>query len=134
MDLEGYAALLHGPGHPQHSVIALVVGYARAGPYRHDDPGESPSIGELWGIHVDPDHWGNGYGQALMTVGIRQLRSAGYETAHLWVFRENARARRFYEASGWEADGAIKALQIGTLPPVLLEEVRYSRRIGAVQT
>ena len=23
MDLEGYAALLHGPGHPQHSVIAL---------------------------------------------------------------------------------------------------------------
>jgi hypothetical protein len=45
----------------------------------------------------------------------------------LWVVRENARARRFYERNGWSADGATKTQAFGEQP---VTELRYVRRRG----
>ena len=47
--------------------------------------------------------------------------------ATLWVLRGNARARRFYEHSGWQPDGAGRVEQRFN---ATLDEVRYQRRLG----
>jgi GNAT superfamily N-acetyltransferase len=94
-----------------------VVGYAHAGPFR-PEPGEDSEAGELWGIYVDPDHWGHGHGHALMAVVVDHFRLCGYDAAYLWVMRNNERARRFYERGGWEVDDGVARVDP-------MQEVRY---------
>ncbi|MDQ3703226.1 MAG: GNAT family N-acetyltransferase [Chloroflexota bacterium] len=66
---------------------------------------------ELHALYVLPAYWGQG-------VGHRLLAAAG-PVWELWVLRDNARARRFYERHGWRPDGA--AVPAGAV------EVRYRR-------
>ncbi|GAA1282400.1 GNAT family N-acetyltransferase [Saccharothrix xinjiangensis] len=62
--------------------------------------------GELNQLQVDPARWGRGVGHALHEAALAELRGRGLATAHLEVFAENERARRFYLAHGWrEVDG-----------------------------
>jgi GNAT superfamily N-acetyltransferase len=48
-------------------------------------------------LYVDPDHWGQGIGSALLDVAKRE-RPGGLR---LWTFAANAGARRFYERHGF---------------------------------
>lgn len=63
---------------------------------------------ELICIHSRPGNWGKGYGAALMRHALLEMENAGYSYAALWVFAENHRARRFYEALGFVATGATQ--------------------------
>ena len=63
---------------------------------------------ELICIHSRPGNWGKGYGAALMRHALLEMENAGYSYATLWVFAENHRARRFYEALGFVATGATQ--------------------------
>jgi GNAT superfamily N-acetyltransferase len=100
-----------------------VVGFASICPARDDDK-EPASTGELAAIYLLPEAWGKGLGRELMMSAVSALRDAGFDEAILWVLDTNSRARRFYEAAGWHADGAGK--QDGTRGFVL-SEVRYRR-------
>jgi RimJ/RimL family protein N-acetyltransferase len=51
-------------------------------------------------------------------------RSGGSASMALWVFRDNARARRFYEKAGFTADGAEERSELGG---AVLHDVRYTR-------
>jgi ribosomal protein S18 acetylase RimI-like enzyme len=93
-----------------------VAGFANLGIARlhryYDDDGtatfaSNPDAGrgELYAIYVDPDRWQRGAGGALMAEALDGLKTKGFADAVLWVFEENERARRFYEAHGWRADG-----------------------------
>src|SRR5829696_6955861 len=73
-----------------------VVGFAAAGP--SPDP---QGAGELYAINIDPDHWGGGAGRALLGAAQAELDRMGFAESVLWVLPGNARARRFYERSGW---------------------------------
>jgi GNAT superfamily N-acetyltransferase len=96
-----------------------VVGFSSLGPAR---AGEDPSLGELFTIYVLPDWWGAGVGRALMASTVHHLRAEGFAHAILWVLEDNPRTRRFYEQSGWHADGAVKDEEwLGTT----IREVRY---------
>jgi len=95
-----------------------VAGFASVGPAR----GESG--GELYAIYVDPEHWGEGLGRALIAAAEEQLAEAGFAEAILWVLGENPRARRFYEAAGWEYDGGSKR---DTFLDTEVVEVRYRK-------
>jgi GNAT superfamily N-acetyltransferase len=81
-----------------------VVGVVEVG------PSDEQAVGEIYRFFVDPAHWGRGVAQALLQSGVEQLRAAGFAEALLWVHAGSARARRFYEASGWRPDGAEKEL------------------------
>jgi GNAT superfamily N-acetyltransferase len=100
-----------------------VVGFAvlRAA----EDP---EGAGELAAINVDPDHWGTGAGRALLAAAHAELARLGYAEAVLWVLPGNRRARRFYEITGWVADGAERSIEISG---VTVPEVRYRRRLEA---
>lgn len=94
-------------------VAGRVVGYAHGGPVR-PEPGEELLGAELWGMYVDPGHGGASW--ALITAMVDHFRSEGHDVAHLWVLRDNAHARRFYEAAGWVVD--VGAERTDPLPQI----------------
>ena len=71
-------------------------------------PSDEEGAGEIYRLFVAPERWGEGVGQALMARALEQLRASGLLEALLWVHADNPRARRFYEAGGWQLDGAEK--------------------------
>jgi ribosomal protein S18 acetylase RimI-like enzyme len=77
-----------------------------AAPCREADLG--PEAAELVAMYVDPGHWRQGVGQALMRAALERLAGLPYEEAVLWTFKENERAIAFYERYGWRPDGAEK--------------------------
>jgi ribosomal protein S18 acetylase RimI-like enzyme len=77
-----------------------------AAPTREADLG--PEAAEVVAMYVDPGHWRQGAGDALMRAAMERLTELPYEEAVLWTFKENARAIAFYERHGWRADGAEK--------------------------
>jgi GNAT superfamily N-acetyltransferase len=100
-----------------------VVGFVTVGPGRDDVGG--PSVGELYAIYLDREVAGTGLGRRLHEAGVGWLAEQGWTRALLWVLRDNARARRFYELCGWRADGVTKTVPRPDL--VDLDEVRYER-------
>ncbi len=59
-------------------------------------------------MYVDPGHWRQGVGNALMAAALERLAGLPYEEAVLWTFKANERAISFYERHGWRPDGAEK--------------------------
>ncbi|MFG2180739.1 GNAT family N-acetyltransferase [Streptomyces abikoensis] len=100
-----------------------VVGWASFGYCRDAD--RPPGTGELYALYVRPDLIGTGVGRALWIAALEGLRGlTGHEGARavLWVVKDNARARRFYERAGCRPDGAERSAEYaGTAVP----EVRY---------
>jgi GNAT superfamily N-acetyltransferase len=100
-------------------VDGVPVGFAAVGLARND----KQRRGEVYAINVDPDWIGRGVGQPLFSGAIDALRGMGFKAELvLWVVRENARARHFYERNGWVADGAEQQAEFGGSTVV---EVRY---------
>ena len=77
---------------------------------------------ELICIHSLPENWHKGYGSQMMDKVLKDIMEAGYSEVVLWVFRENLRARAFYEANGF-------ALTDFSKPAFDTEEVLYSKRL-----
>lgn len=68
--------------------------------------------GEIVSIYLHPDYFGKGYGEALLKETVAALKQQGYERIYLWVLRDNARARRFYEKHGFVSRGEESTLEI----------------------
>ena len=60
---------------------------------------------EVEQVYVAATHRGSGVAATLLAEAERQVGSAGHGRAWLAVAPGNARARRFYERSGWIDDG-----------------------------
>ncbi len=107
-----------------HRMVAesgsTIIGFVLAGPAVGIE--EEPRIGQLYAVYVDPDHWDTGIGHLLFAAGMEALSEDGFETAVLWVHPGNIRARSFYEAHGWVADGAE---QTEELYGIVAPEIRY---------
>ncbi|MER6714493.1 GNAT family N-acetyltransferase [Streptomyces sp. NPDC006129] len=101
-----------------------VVGWACHGPYREGEVLTDDA--ELYAVYVHPDHLGQGAGQALLAESLTRCAAAGHGRLLLWVLKENARARRFYERAGFRADGAEEPFDV---EGVAVPEVRYSRAL-----
>lgn len=72
---------------------------------------------EIIAIHSLPESIGTGLGHAMLTEALNQI---GNQPAFLWAFKENTRARRFYEKHGFHWDGSERVSEFdGAL------EVRY---------
>ena len=72
---------------------------------------------EIVAIHSLPESWGTGLGHAMLEEALNQI---GDQPVFLWAFKENKRARRFYEKHGFRWDGTERVSEFdGAL------EVRY---------
>ena len=78
---------------------------------------DGEDMAEIIAIHSLPESWGTGLGKAMLTEALRQI---GEKPVYLWAFKENSRARRFYEKHGFCWDGSERTSDFdGAL------EVRY---------
>ena len=80
-----------------------VVGFCETGLSEDDDA--TPEDGHVGWLYVQHQRIGTGVGRFLFDHAVANLRHRGFRQATLWVFRDNIRARRFYEAAGWHPDG-----------------------------
>ena len=99
-----------------------VTGFASIGPVRDPDP-PGPGWQEVYAVYVDPASWGRGVGARLVTAALDTVED-GVPGVSLWVFRDNARARAFYQRHGFEPDGLAQEL---TIEGEAVTEVRYRR-------
>jgi ribosomal protein S18 acetylase RimI-like enzyme len=98
-------------------------GFVSYGPARDDDAG-SRRAAEIYAIYLVPAAWDKGIGRQLMAAALGRLGEAGFDQVILWVLDSNVRARRFYEAGGWLADGVAKRDDSLGVP---MTEMRYRR-------
>ncbi|WP_327255794.1 GNAT family N-acetyltransferase [Streptomyces sp. NBC_01244] len=98
------------------------VGWICFGPYRGET--DAPIPGEVYAVYVEPTLMGRGIGRALLDAVHDHTEAKQFETMQLWVLRDNSRARRFYEAAGYAADGAEESEMYGD---VAATELRYRR-------
>jgi ribosomal protein S18 acetylase RimI-like enzyme len=88
---------------PPHQFVLVaeaddaVVGFCIGGRSRTPD---ERFRGEVYAIYVLPEHHGRGVGRALMQTAARELADRGLRSMIIWVLRENAPSRRFYERMG----------------------------------
>ncbi|HEV7135229.1 MAG TPA: GNAT family N-acetyltransferase [Steroidobacteraceae bacterium] len=103
-----------------------VLGFATISPARDADVA---GWGELCALYVEPDCWGRGFGQALVSAARADLCGLGFRQAVLWVVAGNARAERFYRADGWTQSGLYRPRPIWN---VTVQTRRYSRALEAL--
>lgn len=127
----GYLEKLQKPGKADGQVVNLVaeqrgelIGWACHGPYREGEVRTQDA--ELYALYVRPGYFSTGVGRALLRESARRCATAGHERMLLWVLKENARARRFYEAHGFAPDGAEEPFEVDG---VMVPEVRYGRAL-----
>lgn len=101
-----------------------IVGFLTLGASRDPDL-DASRTGEIWGIYILPEYWRRGIGKRLADEAESILRSRNYEYAVLWVLENNQRARRFYEAMSFGADGKSKDIDWGTV----LKAIRYAKTL-----
>ena len=103
-----------------------VIGFVNMGASRDDDV-DPQKVGEIYAIYLLPEFWDQGYGRTLCTRALDGLRQQGFTTVTLWTLHNNARAIRFYQAAGFQADGTTKVDIKGE--GVALHEARYRRSL-----
>jgi GNAT superfamily N-acetyltransferase len=105
-------------------VDGRVAGFIGSGPAR--DPDVPAPAAEVYALYIRPGYWRLGIGRMLMDQFVQHWRAQGATTQVLWVFEKNDRARRFYEAMGWQLDGARQELRLADSSAI---EIRYRRRL-----
>jgi len=99
----------------------LLRGWLNFGASR--DEGALASEAEVWAIYVAPDFWSTGTGRLLWLRAKELMVEQGFKSCSLWVFPQNARAIKFYQAAGFVADPSPpKNFELGGQK---LQEVRY---------
>lgn len=77
-----------------------------ATPSRDDDAGKSTA--EIGALYVDPSHWRQGAGGAMLRVAFAELGERHYRDVVLWVLHENRAALAFYERFGFEVEEGVE--------------------------
>lgn len=72
---------------------------------------------EVEQVYVDSSFRGAGVADALLAEAERLVAAGGHEVAWLAVVPGNARARRFYERSGWQDDGSFDYMAASVAVP-----------------
>jgi len=98
---ERWARTLADPYHRSAVFVAeeagTIVGFASCGRERD---GDRRYEGELYAIYLLREHQGRGHGRALVRAAAAELASRTMTSMVVWVLRDNARARGFYEHLG----------------------------------
>ncbi len=102
----------------QESETGPVVGFVNGGPLRSGHPGYE---GELCALYVLPEAQGKGIGRKLVQACAQTFKDRGITSMLLWVIKDNAPSRAFYEALG----GQLLNEQQFELGGATLTEVGY---------
>lgn len=99
----------------------MIVGFGACGRQRDEGLKSRGYKSEVGALYVLRAHQHVGIGHALMRLMAQRLLDEGQKSGTLWVLRENAVARRFYERLGGAVVGEREEEQSGAT----LDEVAY---------
>jgi GrpB-like predicted nucleotidyltransferase (UPF0157 family) len=86
---------------------ALVGFCSVATPSRDEEAGERTA--EIGALYVDPNHWRERAGSAMLSTTLKELSEGSWRDVILWVLPENRPALAFYERFGFAVEpGAEK--------------------------
>lgn len=85
---------------------------------------------EVEQVYVAQAHRGTGVAAALLARAEEIVAGNGYEAAWLAVVDGNARARRFYERSGWVDQGVIDYAAATEGGTIAVRARRYGKRVS----
>jgi GNAT superfamily N-acetyltransferase len=88
---------------------------------------------EVEQVYVSSKHRGTGIAGLLLAEAERQVRVAGHSQAWLAVAAGNARARRFYERSGWIDEGGFDYQAGGAGEPITVPCHRYVKDVSSTR-
>ncbi|MGC5290248.1 GNAT family N-acetyltransferase [Micromonospora sp. DT231] len=129
------AAVLEPPSRAHRVLVAVeqaeqsyLVGFAASGPadaeaLAPDEPAEAlgPGVAAVTDLLVEP-RWGRrGHGSRLLAAAVDLWREDGLSRAVAWAFEGDEATRKFLTSTGWELDGAARALDVDDM---LVPQVR----------
>ncbi|WFF03475.1 GNAT family N-acetyltransferase [Micromonospora sp. WMMD964] len=129
------AAVLEPPSGKHRVLVAVeqaeqsyLVGFAASGPADGEAlaPGEpadafGPDVAAVTDLLVEP-RWGRrGHGSRLLAAAVDLWREDGMSRAVAWAFDGDEATRKFLTSTGWEPDGAARALDVDDM---LVPQVR----------
>jgi GNAT superfamily N-acetyltransferase len=103
-----------------------IAGFASYGP-QSSAAKSDPSL-EFYTIYLRPAMERQGIGSLLILALEEGMIHSGAMSACLWVHRDNASARRFYEAHQWQRSGGDRTV---TLWEVQVHEVQYCKALSS---
>ncbi|MET8835275.1 GNAT family N-acetyltransferase [Micromonospora sp. NPDC004540] len=122
-----WSAAVQEPPSGAHRVLVAVeqaeqsylVGFAASGPADAEAlaPGEpaealADGVAAVTDLLVEP-RWGRrGHGSRLLAAMVDHWREDGFTRAVAWAFDADAATRKFLTSTGWEPDGAARALDV----------------------
>ncbi|MGY0006946.1 N-acetyltransferase family protein [Micromonospora sp. I033] len=131
-----WSAAVQEPPSGAHRVLVAVeqaeqsylVGFAASGPADAEAlaPGEpaealADGVAAVTDLLVEP-RWGRrGHGSRLLAAMVDHWRDDGFSRAVAWAFDADAATRKFLTSTGWEPDGAARALDVDDM---LVPQVR----------
>lgn len=86
---------------------------------------------EVEQVYVASEHRGAGVAPALLAEAERLVATNGHRVAWLAVAPGNARARRFYERSGWSDEGAFDYPAASSEGSIPVRCQRYVKPLGS---
>ncbi|AXH91186.1 GNAT family N-acetyltransferase [Micromonospora aurantiaca] len=122
-----WGAAVQEPPSGAHRVLVAVeqaaqsylVGFVASGPadadaLAPDEPAEAlgSDVAAVTDLLVEP-RWGRrGHGSRLLAAAVDHWRADGLTRAVAWAFDADAATRKFLGSTGWEPDGAARALDV----------------------
>lgn len=141
-----WTAAVQEPPSAAHRVLVAVeqaeqsylVGFAASGPadVEAQAPGEpaealGPDVVAVTDLLVEP-RWGRrGHGSRLLAAAVDHWRDDGFTHAVAWAFDADAATRGFLTGTGWEPDGATRALDVDDM---LVAQLRLHVAVPAEPT
>jgi GNAT superfamily N-acetyltransferase len=117
-------ALQHPPAHGEWRPWVAerdgaVLGYLTTTPATDEWLSPPEGAGEVTNLYLEPNAIGTGVGRALYEHGVADLRERGFNPLVIWAFRDNPRARRFYERMGLAIDAQTDWVLGGVPCPIV---------------
>lgn len=122
----GWAAAITEPPTARHRVLVAVeqgdsllttVGFAAAGPADEqalapDEPPLGDDVAAVTDLLVEP-RWGRrGHGSRLLAATVDLWREDSFKGAVAWAYDADTAMKKFLASTGWEPDGAGRALDV----------------------
>ena len=76
---------------------------------------DMPQNAHIIALHSLETSWGTGLGHAIMKQALLDIKLAGKSIVSLWVFKDNCRARKFYEKCGFTYSGREQCSDFGNV-------------------
>jgi GNAT superfamily N-acetyltransferase len=95
-----------------------VLGFTRFG-----DDAEDAANGHIFALYVTTGSSGKGVGRQLLERAIKEVDPSSTRAVTLWVFKKNERARRFYEAAGFDPDGGARVEDLYQAPEIRMKRL-----------